>query len=168
MLNCRRVRNGHRNWVKLSHPVRVQVDVYQVRVSSTFSKTWLQAGQKRKGEEPKETNGSEKPKKGEPQKQPEGWFELKVNTSVYVTGLPEDVTMDEIVDVFQKVRFRESICRKEFVGKAAGGGCSNGTRHERVHQRTNLGRHHDVFQKADLAKASVDQISLPEQPAVRA
>jgi hypothetical protein len=103
MLNCRRIMNGHRNWVRLSRPVRIQVEVYQV--SLTFSTIWLQAGQKRKGEEPKESNGTEKPKKGELQKQPEGWFELKVNTSVYVTGLPEDVTLDEIVEVFQKVRF---------------------------------------------------------------
>lgn len=27
---------------------------------------------------------------------PDSWFELKVNTHVYVTGLPEDVTFDEV------------------------------------------------------------------------
>lgn len=32
----------------------------------------------------------------------EGWFDLKVNTHVYVTGLPEDVTMEEIVEAFSK------------------------------------------------------------------
>ena len=30
------------------------------------------------------------------------WFELKKNTSVYVTGLPEDVTLQEMVEVFSK------------------------------------------------------------------
>lgn len=30
------------------------------------------------------------------------WFELKQNTSVYVTGLPLDVTKDEIAEVFSK------------------------------------------------------------------
>lgn len=27
---------------------------------------------------------------------PDSWFELKVNTHVYVTGLPDDVTFDEV------------------------------------------------------------------------
>lgn len=36
------------------------------------------------------------PKKEE---KPAAWFELKVNTSVYVTGLPDDVTVEEIVEV---------------------------------------------------------------------
>ncbi|GAX77606.1 hypothetical protein CEUSTIGMA_g5050.t1 [Chlamydomonas eustigma] len=35
-------------------------------------------------------------------KQSAAWFDLKVNTSVYVTGLPEDVTQDEMVQVFSK------------------------------------------------------------------
>uniref|UniRef100_A0A804MK26 RRM domain-containing protein n=1 Tax=Zea mays TaxID=4577 RepID=A0A804MK26_MAIZE len=30
------------------------------------------------------------------------WFDLKVNTHVYVTGLPDDVTVEEIVEVFSK------------------------------------------------------------------
>ncbi|XBI93116.1 hypothetical protein VPH35_030036 [Triticum aestivum] len=50
---------------------------------------------KRKSEKPTE-------KKVEPQKPPESWFDLKVNTHVYVTGLPEDVTAEEIVEVFSK------------------------------------------------------------------
>lgn len=33
------------------------------------------------------------------QDKPPGWFELKVNTSVYVTGLPDDVTAPQIVEV---------------------------------------------------------------------
>ncbi|XP_030472297.2 splicing factor U2AF-associated protein 2 isoform X1 [Syzygium oleosum] len=40
--------------------------------------------------------------KKEPNKPPDSWFELKVNTHVYVTGLPEDVTMEEVVEVFSK------------------------------------------------------------------
>ncbi|CAN6471855.1 unnamed protein product [Victoria cruziana] len=40
--------------------------------------------------------------KKEANKQPDGWFELKVNTHVYVTGLPDDATLDEVVDVFSK------------------------------------------------------------------
>ncbi len=33
-------------------------------------------------------------------KEPPGWFDLKVNTSVYVTGLPDDVTVEELVEVW--------------------------------------------------------------------
>ncbi|KAH1037341.1 hypothetical protein GLYMA_20G218800v4 [Glycine max] len=40
--------------------------------------------------------------KKEANKPPDSWFELKINTHVYVTGLPEDVTTDEIVEVFSK------------------------------------------------------------------
>lgn len=43
-----------------------------------------------------------KAEKKEANKPPDSWFELKVNTHVYVTGLPEDVTIDEIVEVFSK------------------------------------------------------------------
>lgn len=32
----------------------------------------------------------------EANKPPDSWFELKVNTHVYVTGLPEDVTVEEV------------------------------------------------------------------------
>ncbi|KAJ0442707.1 putative RNA recognition motif domain, nucleotide-binding alpha-beta plait domain superfamily [Helianthus annuus] len=45
----------------------------------------------------------EKPaEKKEANQPPDSWFELKVNTHVYVTGLPDDVTFDEVVDVFSK------------------------------------------------------------------
>ncbi|XP_008800767.2 splicing factor U2AF-associated protein 2 isoform X2 [Phoenix dactylifera] len=45
----------------------------------------------------------EKPiEKKEANKPPDSWFELKVNTHVYVTGLPDDVTVDEVVEVFSK------------------------------------------------------------------
>ncbi|KAL1340059.1 hypothetical protein AAHE18_U090700 [Arachis hypogaea] len=46
---------------------------------------------------------SDKPaEKKEANKPPDSWFELKINTHVYVTGLPEDVTTDEVVEVFSK------------------------------------------------------------------
>ncbi|XP_024926271.1 splicing factor U2AF-associated protein 2 isoform X2 [Ziziphus jujuba] len=44
---------------------------------------------------------NEAPKK-EANKPPDSWFELKVNTHVYVSGLPDDVTVDEVVEVFSK------------------------------------------------------------------
>ncbi|WCJ40946.1 RNA binding (RRM/RBD/RNP motifs) family protein [Euphorbia peplus] len=40
--------------------------------------------------------------KKEPNKPPDSWFELKVNTHVYVTGLPDDVTSEEMAEVFSK------------------------------------------------------------------
>ncbi|XP_074310640.1 uncharacterized protein LOC141646650 [Silene latifolia] len=43
-----------------------------------------------------------KEEKKEANKPPDSWFELKVNTHVYVTGLPEDVTVEEVVEVFSK------------------------------------------------------------------
>ncbi|KAM7272799.1 hypothetical protein ACFE04_027463 [Oxalis oulophora] len=45
---------------------------------------------------------TEKEEKKEPNKPPESWFELKVNTHVYVTGLPDDVTIEEVSEVFTK------------------------------------------------------------------
>lgn len=44
----------------------------------------------------------EEPLKPPPSTNPEGWFELKVNTHVYVTGLPDDVTIEEVAEVFSK------------------------------------------------------------------
>uniref|UniRef100_A0A1D1YVL5 HIV Tat-specific factor 1 n=1 Tax=Anthurium amnicola TaxID=1678845 RepID=A0A1D1YVL5_9ARAE len=40
--------------------------------------------------------------KKEGNKPPDSWFDLKVNTHVYVTGLPDDVTAEEMVEVFSK------------------------------------------------------------------
>ncbi|XVF30227.1 hypothetical protein REPUB_Repub16aG0039300 [Reevesia pubescens] len=40
--------------------------------------------------------------KKEANKPPDSWFELKINTHVYVTGLPDDVTAEELVEVFSK------------------------------------------------------------------
>ncbi|XP_077244038.1 RNA binding (RRM/RBD/RNP motifs) family protein isoform X2 [Tasmannia lanceolata] len=45
----------------------------------------------------------EKPtEKKEANKPPDSWFDLKVNTHVYVTGLPDDVTTEEVVEAFSK------------------------------------------------------------------
>lgn len=53
--------------------------------------------------EEKKRKSSEKPaEKKEPNKPPDSWFDLKVNTHVYVNGLPDDVTAEEIVEVFSK------------------------------------------------------------------
>ncbi|KMT14698.1 hypothetical protein BVRB_4g074650 [Beta vulgaris subsp. vulgaris] len=43
-----------------------------------------------------------KTEKKEANKPPDSWFELVVNTHVYVTGLPDDVTIEEVVEVFSK------------------------------------------------------------------
>ncbi|KAL5707591.1 hypothetical protein ACHQM5_018480 [Ranunculus cassubicifolius] len=40
--------------------------------------------------------------KKEANKPPDSWFKLIVNTNVYVKGLPEDVTVEELVEVFSK------------------------------------------------------------------
>ncbi|KAL9254085.1 17S U2 SnRNP complex component HTATSF1-like protein [Drosera capensis] len=49
-----------------------------------------------------EKNADKKAKLVEANKPPDSWFELKVNTHVYVTGLPVDVTLEEVVEVFSK------------------------------------------------------------------
>lgn len=41
----------------------------------------------------------------EPNPPPDSWFELKVNTHVYVTGLPDDVTFDEVIDINEFIQF---------------------------------------------------------------
>ncbi|KAK1288470.1 hypothetical protein QJS10_CPB19g00731 [Acorus calamus] len=40
--------------------------------------------------------------KKEANKPPDSWFDLKINTHVYINGLPDDVTAEEIVEVFSK------------------------------------------------------------------
>ncbi|KFK25854.1 hypothetical protein AALP_AA8G171000 [Arabis alpina] len=40
--------------------------------------------------------------KKEANQPPDSWFELKVNPHIYVTGLPDDVTLEEVVEVFSK------------------------------------------------------------------
>lgn len=34
--------------------------------------------------------------------QPQGWFELKNNTSIYINGLPDDVTVEEVHEACSK------------------------------------------------------------------
>ncbi|GER51329.1 splicing factor U2AF-associated protein [Striga asiatica] len=55
-----------------------------------------------KRKSPDNTDDKKGADKKEANKPPDSWFELKVNTHVYVTGLPEDVTTEEIVEVFSK------------------------------------------------------------------
>ncbi|KAG8082528.1 hypothetical protein GUJ93_ZPchr0014g47187 [Zizania palustris] len=53
--------------------------------------------------EDKKRKSSDKPAdKKEANKPPDSWFDLKVNTHVYINGLPDDVTGEEIVEVFSK------------------------------------------------------------------
>ncbi|KAF3337862.1 Splicing factor U2AF-associated protein 2 [Carex littledalei] len=60
-------------------------------------------GEKEETKTDKKRKSSENPtEKKEANKPPESWFELKVNTHVYVTGLPDDITVEEIVEVFSK------------------------------------------------------------------
>ncbi|EOY13218.1 PREDICTED: splicing factor U2AF-associated protein 2 isoform X1 [Theobroma cacao] len=54
------------------------------------------------GSNAKRKLSEKKVEKKEANKPPESWFELKVNTNVYVTGLPDDVTAEELVEVFSK------------------------------------------------------------------
>lgn len=49
----------------------------------------------------------------EANKPPDSWFELKINTHVYVTGLPEDVTTDEVsLHFFLNFPESSSCCKK--------------------------------------------------------
>eukprot|EP00850_Spirogloea_muscicola_P008763 SM000047S16902 [mRNA] locus=s47:600587:604523:- [translate_table: standard] len=58
---------------------------------------------KRKADKAAESEeGGKEGEKKEVQAQPEGWFDLKVNTSVYISGLPDDTTMEEVEEVFSK------------------------------------------------------------------
>ncbi|XP_021636865.2 uncharacterized protein LOC110632827 isoform X2 [Hevea brasiliensis] len=50
----------------------------------------------------KQADKQDKQADKEANKAPDSWFELKVNTHVYVTGLPDDVTAEEVVEVFSK------------------------------------------------------------------
>lgn len=45
----------------------------------------------------------------EANKPPDSWFELKVNTHVYIAGLPEDVTVDEVVSNFVTYHLTEGV-----------------------------------------------------------
>jgi HIV Tat-specific factor 1 len=51
--------------------------------------------------------------KKEPNKPPDSWFELKVNPHIYVNGLPDDVTIEEVAEVFSKC----GIIKEDDTGK---------------------------------------------------
>ncbi|CAA7018183.1 unnamed protein product [Microthlaspi erraticum] len=55
----------------------------------------------------------EETEKKEANKPPESWFELKVNPHIYVTGLPTDVTLEEVSEVFSKC----GIIKEDDTGK---------------------------------------------------
>ena len=46
----------------------------------------------------------------QPNNNPEGWFELKINTHVYVTGLPTDVTSEEVSNYWVLDSMNKSGC----------------------------------------------------------
>ncbi|PKA66716.1 Splicing factor U2af large subunit B [Apostasia shenzhenica] len=58
-----------------------------------------------KKSQPKRKLPDKATQKKEANQPPDSWFDLKVNTNVYVTGLPEDVTSEEVVEVFSKCGF---------------------------------------------------------------
>ncbi|RAL41931.1 unnamed protein product [Cuscuta campestris] len=86
----------------------IEVDANGKVGTSTATNATTAAEDSKEFNESKERNNSkrklpeETSEKKEANKPPDSWFELKVNTHVYVTGLPEDVTVEEIVEVFSK------------------------------------------------------------------
>lgn len=58
-------------------------------------------GKKRGGEEVMERIAEKKRKAAEQAEAQKHWFDLKVNTSVYVTGLPDDVDESQLAEVKQ-------------------------------------------------------------------
>ncbi|CAI5462440.1 unnamed protein product [Closterium sp. Yama58-4] len=60
------------------------------------------AGKKEQGQEKEHVETRKELQKKVTNNEPNEWFELKVNTSVYVTGLPHDTNEDEVGEVFSK------------------------------------------------------------------
>ncbi|KAG2450736.1 hypothetical protein HYH02_004574 [Chlamydomonas schloesseri] len=60
------------------------------------------AGAAEGGEAPTEIIAGRKRKGKGKEEKPANWFELKINTNVYVTGLPLDVTLAEVAEAFGK------------------------------------------------------------------
>lgn len=59
----------------------------------------LSKGKKRGAEEVMERIAEKKRKAVEQAEAQKQWFDLKVNTSVYVTGLPDDITESQLAEV---------------------------------------------------------------------
>ncbi|KAD4584096.1 hypothetical protein E3N88_21697 [Mikania micrantha] len=74
--------------------MNANVDVPAEKDSNNEKKAVEGSGKRKLPEKPAEKKEANKPA--------DSWFELKVNTHVYVSGLPDDVTFDEVVDVFSK------------------------------------------------------------------
>ncbi|KAJ9546073.1 hypothetical protein OSB04_025780 [Centaurea solstitialis] len=74
--------------------IKVNVDPLVEKATDNANEAVEANGKRKLPEQPVE--------KKEPNQPPDSWFELKVNTHVYVTGLPDDVTFDEVVEVFSK------------------------------------------------------------------
>lgn len=87
------------NWDEpTKEEVNEPADIAEAKTVSDSEEAKPNAKRKQPEKEASEKEASKK----EPNKPPDSWFDLKVNTHVYVTGLPEDVTMEEVVEVFSK------------------------------------------------------------------
>ncbi|KAK4849907.1 hypothetical protein QYF36_001984 [Acer negundo] len=73
--------------------VKEEVVKEEIKVTDMLAET-KHNGKRKQPDKPEEKKEANKP--------PDSWFELKVNTHVYVTGLPDDVTVEEVVEVFSK------------------------------------------------------------------
>ena len=58
-----------------------------------------EAGKKRAAESVMEREAKKAQRAKEQEEASKKWFDLKVNTSVYVTGLPDDVTEQQLAEV---------------------------------------------------------------------
>ncbi|CAA7405314.1 unnamed protein product [Spirodela intermedia] len=92
------------------YPVEEMTYAYEEEVFPALSvsetalveETSTSAENVRKKPDQKRKSPDKPAEKKEGNKPPESWFDLKVNTHVYVTGLPDDVTADEMIEVFSK------------------------------------------------------------------
>ncbi|KAL5850926.1 hypothetical protein ACOSQ4_008939 [Xanthoceras sorbifolium] len=83
-------------FVTVNDDASVKEEVVKEEINGTDNKVaeTKHNGKRKQPDKPAEKKEANKP--------PDSWFELKVNTHVYVTGLPEDVTVEEVVEVFSK------------------------------------------------------------------
>ncbi|XP_073293382.1 uncharacterized protein [Primulina huaijiensis] len=80
----------------------VSADVFSVKEEVNDVSEALEDMQNGKRKLPGKKSDNKTEEKKEGNQPPDTWFELKVNTHVYVTGLPDDVTVEEVVEVFSK------------------------------------------------------------------